>query len=91
MFVDSFRIHLAVLLCQCYFVSGFSYTINFQTRVRCVDNYILYNIKQLYLHLYRQVLQLHLGDELIFRCTENFFSEIVRQVCVIKVYVFRAY
>ncbi|XP_064384648.1 uncharacterized protein LOC135333589 isoform X4 [Halichondria panicea] len=27
----------------------------------------------------RQTLQLHLGDELILRCTENFISDIVRQ------------
>ncbi len=42
----------------------------------CIASYM-------HLHLYRQTLQLHLGDVLILRCTENFVSDIVQQVCVI--------
>lgn len=35
-----------------------------------------------YLHLYRQVLQLRIGDVLILQCAENFVSDIVQQVHV---------
>ncbi len=35
-----------------------------------------------YLHLYRQVLQLRIGDVLILQCAENFASDIVQQVHV---------